>query len=695
MKAVRPNQARAHRFGLSAPRRERGAVAILAAIWVSIAIIVLASIDIGHFYAERRHMQASADLAALSAVTTLAVDSTCGSAQSVASGMANLSTNRLPTSATVSVTCGVWTAPTATANALFTPTAGASTTNGQCGGLSAGTVASGQLPNATCVTISEPVTGLFRSGITVSASAIAKSTPSDSFTLFTSLATLQGGLVNQLLTTLTNSPNPLTLSVVDYQGLAQVNLNMAGILANLPVGSSTSVLSGTVTLGQLLNAELQAATQQNVAGANLTVLSTIVAAICPNSQNCGGPSVSLGNLVQTAVSSGTSAVNASVNALGLLTTALQVANGTTPVSINSVTVQTPTALAPLLNATVQGSVSLAGNQPSTASGPPGPATCGTTDCTTHATASQGTIFLNTSLSLLTTCSDGSLVYGNNSCKTGTATSLAAVQLPITIYVAPATAGLQSVCSTPGQKTAVVNVQTGVLAAYLGGSSSGPAPIKLTAPTGYVPDGSGTTPLMTVNLQSLLNLLSSQPSLAGLTNLTSVLGMQLGDGGLLSGLLSQLVSLLVPQITVTVGLKSGQLSVPVANQSVTPLTFTASDTAPYQQASVTTTQFLAPAVQGVVNSGLTLSLQVSGGVTGTLLNLLKTLGLDVNSILSQLLTTLTDPLLKALGKTIVPLLLQPVDSILSSITGVLGLGLGNAYVANSPLAIKCGDPMLVH
>ncbi|WP_174903429.1 pilus assembly protein TadG-related protein [Burkholderia pseudomultivorans] len=676
-------------------RRQRGSFAITAAIWLAIAVIVLSVIDISRFYAERRQMQAAADLAALSAVSQVA-DATCQAAKAAVQQVATPSANSVPTNATVSVSCGVWVPPQAAGSgASFTRISGdAVDTNGLCDGLPAGDVNNASA-NAVCVTVSEPVSGIFRSG-TIGASAIAKSNPSDSFTLFTSLATLQGGLVNQLLTTLTGSPNPLSLSVVDYQGLAQVNLNMAGILANLPVGSNTSVLSGSVTLGQLLSAELQAATQQNVAAANLTVLSAIVAKICPNSQNCGGPSVSLGNLIQTAVSSGTSAVNASVNALGLLTTALQVANSTTPVNINSITVQTPTALAPLLNATVQGSVSLAGNQPSTASGPPGPSNCGTTDCTTHATASQGTIFLNTSLSLLTTCPDGSLVYGNNSCASGGSTSLVTVQLPVTVYVAPATAGLQSVaCSTPGKKTAVVNVQTGVLAAYLGGSSSTPAQINLNAPTGYVPDGSETIPLMTVNLQSLLNLLSNQPSLTGMTNLTTVLGNQLGSGGLLSGLLSQLVSLLVPQITITVGLKSGQLSVPVANQSVTPLTFTSADSAPYQQAQVETTQFLAPAVQGIANSGLTLSLKVSGGVTGALLDLLNVLGLNVNSILSQLLTTLTGPLLTALGNTILPLLLQPVDSILSSVTGVLGLGLGNAYVANSPLAIKCGDPMLVH
>ncbi|MDR0241996.1 MAG: pilus assembly protein TadG-related protein [Burkholderia sp.] len=695
MRTIQSHGVRRRRASCLGRRHQRGGAGIMATIFLAIAVIVLGATDIGRYYAERRHIQAVADAAALSAATQAASDANCTAATTAVNQITNVPASLLSGSAAATVTCGIWSAPqTSGGSAQFTRTSGAQLpANNQCAGLSGGAVGNGQSVNAVCVTVSESVTGLFINGVTISASAIAKSVPTDSFTLLTSLATLQGGLVNQLLTTLTNSPSPLALSLVDYQGLAQVNLNMAGILANLPIGSSTSVLSGTVTLGQLLNAELQAATQQSVASANLTALNAIVAAICPTPQNCGGPTVSLGNLVQTAVSSGTSAVNASVNALGLLTTALQVANSTTPVSISTIQVQTPTALAPLLNATVQGSVSLAGNQPAIASGPAGPATCATTDCLTHATASQGTIFLNTTVSLLTTCSDGSLTFGNNSCATGSPASVLKAQLPITVYVAPATAGLKQIVCGGGQKVAYVNVQTGALAAYLGGSSSGPANINLTAPPTspvYAPDGSGTVPLLTVNLQSLLNLLSGQPSLAGQTSLTTILGNQLGSGGLLS----QLVSLLVPNISVTIGLKSGQLSIPVANQSVQTLKFASTDSPPDIQGPISTSQFLAPAVQGVANSGLTLSLQVSGGVTGALLNLLNLLGLNVNAILSQLLSTLTGPLLTALGNTLIPLLLQPVDSVLTSVTSVLGLGLGNAYVANSPLAIKCGDPVLV-
>ncbi|PFW63924.1 hypothetical protein COL27_30070, partial [Bacillus sp. AFS075960] len=101
---------------------------------------------------------------------------------------------------------------------------------------------------------------------------------------------------NALLQSLTGSPNALSLSAVDYQGLAQVNLSLAGILANLPVGSNAAVLDGTVTLGQLANAIVQAATQQNLVGANLNVLNELVVGLCSNNV-CGGPKVALNQLV--------------------------------------------------------------------------------------------------------------------------------------------------------------------------------------------------------------------------------------------------------------------------------------------------------------------------------------------------------------------------------------------------------------
>ncbi|WP_227789513.1 pilus assembly protein TadG-related protein [Burkholderia sp. HI2761] len=673
MRADQSHAARRGSAGSPGRSRQRGSVAIMATIWALVAIIILGAIDVGHFYAERRRMQAAADLAALSAVSQVTTDSTCQAAKTAAGQIANPATNALPSGSNVFVSCGIWTAPQGSGSAQFTWVSGDPISGNQCAGLSVGAI-NGQPTNAVCVTVAEPVDGIFRGGVTISGSAIAKSVPTDTFTLTTSVAALNGGLANQLLKALTGSnDNALNLQLVDYQGLAQVNLKLAGILANLPVGTSTGVLNGTVTLGQLANAAVQAATQQSVAAANLKVLNALVIALCPAGV-CGGPQIALGQLVSAATATGSSAVNASVNALGLLSTALQLANGTNSVSIPSVTVQTPTLLAPLLNVTVSGSVKLGANPPTTASGPPGPANCATTNCTTNTSTAQGNVFLNTSISLLSTCSNGALVFPGGSCSSGSATPLAAVQLPITAYVAPATAGLMSItCTADGTKTAQVNVQTGVVAVYIGGSAN--TPINLNAPSGYT-TGSGTPiTLVAVNLQSLQSLLS----LLGLNTVISALNV------LTLGLIN------LNQISVNISLKPGQLTVPVANQTPTPLTFTypgpgssasPSPASPYMLGTGTD-QFLSPAVQGIVGSGLSVSVSANGGSASVLAG-----------ILNPLLDILTGPLLTALGSTLVPLLLQPIDSLLTSVTGLLGLSLGNAYVTNTPDSIKCGDPMLV-
>lgn len=163
-----------------------------------------------------------------------------------------------------------------------------------------------------------------------------------------------------------------------------------------------------------------------------------------------------------------------------------------------------------------------------------------------------------SISLLSTCSNGSLVFPGGTCPSGKATPLAAVQLPVTAYVAPATAGLASVtCSANGTKSATVNVQTGLLAVYLGGSAN--TPINLKAPSGYTASGSATPiTLVSVNLQSLLNLLNLGGLISGLTTLVDVLTLGALD---------------LTEISVNINLTPGQLTIPVANQSPTPLVFT--------------------------------------------------------------------------------------------------------------------------
>ena len=227
------------------------------------------------------------------------------------------------------------------------------------------------------------------------------------------------------------------------------------------------------------------------------------------------------------------------------------------------------------------------------------------------------------------------------------------------------------CTAGGTKSAQVNVQTGVVAVYIGGAAN--TPINLNAPSGYVPDGSAAPiTLVSVNLQSLLNLLNLGGLVSGLTTLVKTLPLGIVD---------------LTDISININLLPGQLTVPVANQSPTPLVFTypgpgssasPNPASPYML-STGTDQFLSPAVQGILNSGLSLKLSTSSGLL---------------SWLGDIVGVVTGPILSALATTLVPLLLQPIDSLLTSVTGLLGLSLGNAYVTNTPDSIKCGNPMLV-
>uniref|UniRef100_UPI003F664F8E hypothetical protein n=1 Tax=Listeria monocytogenes TaxID=1639 RepID=UPI003F664F8E len=107
------------------------------------------------------------------------------------------------------------------------------------------------------------------------------------------------------------------------------------------------------------------------------------------------------------------------------------------------------------------------------------------------------------------------------------------------------------CSADGTKSATVNVQTGVAAVYIGGA---PSTWNLNAPSVYMPDSSATPiPLVSVDLQSLLDLL-------GLGVVTSSLKV------LTLGLIN------LNQITVNINIQPGQVTIPVANQGQTALTF---------------------------------------------------------------------------------------------------------------------------
>ncbi|MDF6628598.1 hypothetical protein NMT54_24820, partial [Escherichia coli] len=112
------------------------------------------------------------------------------------------------TNVTLAVVPGVWDASAGTPPTYFTAQAAVDGNT-----------------NAAQVTITQNVPYFFMVGRRqLTATAIAKNTPVASFSLGSGLASVNGGLLNQLLGSLLGNANPLSLSLVSYQGLANTNI---------------------------------------------------------------------------------------------------------------------------------------------------------------------------------------------------------------------------------------------------------------------------------------------------------------------------------------------------------------------------------------------------------------------------------------------------------------------------------------
>jgi len=311
----------------------------MAAIFLSIIVILLSSIDIGYLFYMKRDLQKTADLAALAGAQKLAgmqlfasTNTTCaasddpvlaaiGNAQ--ANGFSTLAPNSM--SNAITVTCGRWdpvlnlsSAP----NYFSTPTAGISL-------------------NAVQVVVSQTVPAFFGLGAhTISGRAIASiSDPYAAFSVGSKLLQVNSsGLVPGLLSALGLNLNGTSL--VSYNGLANVSVTPNGLLQALgfqiplhaDIGTVTQILqantsgcsNGMCTLQALLGAITTVGGQQDLVSAlgGLTVgqLNVMVPLLSDPNTGQGG----LFTLINAADAQ--SALNVNLNALNVLNTAIGVAN---------------------------------------------------------------------------------------------------------------------------------------------------------------------------------------------------------------------------------------------------------------------------------------------------------------------------------------------------------------------------------
>ena len=285
-------------------RRQHGAVAVLAAIALSIAIVALGAIDVGNVYFARRQLQSTADLAALAAVQVIGSSGGCATATTAA--QQNASANGFTTgpNTTISTTCGRWDTSTST---YF------------------GT--SGNPLNAVQVQTTQTVPYFFlgpKRNITATATAFASNI--DAFSLGTGIATIntqQSALLNAILGGLLGTS--VSLSVGDTQSLATAHIKLEDLMVALGASTMQGLLGTTVSFQSLMLA-MVSALQAGGDTINAAILQKVAVAI-PGGQNItvGDGGQSAPGLLALGLANPNAATTATINAFDALMVAAQIA----------------------------------------------------------------------------------------------------------------------------------------------------------------------------------------------------------------------------------------------------------------------------------------------------------------------------------------------------------------------------------
>jgi uncharacterized membrane protein len=315
--------------------RRHGSVAVMAAIFLSIVIILFSSIDIGYMFYMKRNLQKAADLAALAGAQQLVSTplngnpTACGATDGpVLAAIGNARTNGFSTAApntmanAITVTCGRWDpiANAALAPSYFAPPV------------------AGAVLNSVRVALTQNVPTFFGLGTrTLSAQAIGSaSDPYAAFSVGSKLLQINGGIVPGLLSAVGLNLNGT--SALSYSGLANVVVTPNGLLkalgfeiplhadvltlTNILQANTAGCSNGACTLQALLGAITTVGGQQNLISAlGLTVQQlNLTIPLLSGSTGRGG----LFTVISAADTQ--SALNVNLSALDILSTAIGVAN---------------------------------------------------------------------------------------------------------------------------------------------------------------------------------------------------------------------------------------------------------------------------------------------------------------------------------------------------------------------------------
>ncbi len=270
-------------------------------------------IDLGMVYLEKRRVQAAADLAALAAVRAI------GSPGAAAQALAD---NGYPEPSHLGVTPGLYTPNRALSpEARFAPGAAA--------------------PNAVRVSLGSQVRAGFSrvvggpASYAVSARSTARQADLAAFGIGSRLVGLDGGILNALLSGLLGTR--VSLSAMSYQALAGLDvdalsfLRAAALRGNIRAATFDDVLAGSLSLVDLISA-LDTAAEGGGAGA-AGALSSLTGALSGTTRRVPlDQLLTVGEIGAAPLASPGTPLT--VNALGLLTAAAALANGTDQVSVD-------------------------------------------------------------------------------------------------------------------------------------------------------------------------------------------------------------------------------------------------------------------------------------------------------------------------------------------------------------------------
>jgi len=405
------------------PSAQSGAVAVMAVIWLSVAIILLGSIDIGSVFMQRREIQRTADMAALAGVQLM--DSSCTAP--TANATANAKQHGFTTQAgdQMTVTCGRWDPAMYAAPTYFAAQNNATS-------------------NAVQVHLQRSVPFFFAFGSRViTADATAKVTNTDAFTLGTGLVSLNAGLLNSLLSSLVGGS--VNLDLASYNGLANARINLASLMTQLNVASIQDLLATNISIQDFTLAMAKVLSQTDTT--YVSALQSLALSI-PK-----GLTVNLGNtstvpgVLQVDASNPNAALNASIGVLDAVMVAAEVAQaGKSPITLDTSLVN----LSPLASVTVKAKII---QPPVLAAGEPGLDVNGVPRTSAH--AAQVRLYLGIQL-----LSPPPSVGGF---------SFSVLNIPLALEAGQGTAWLQSIQCTTNPKTsmATISVQPGIAAACIG------------------------------------------------------------------------------------------------------------------------------------------------------------------------------------------------------------------------------------